>query len=116
MRLLLDANLSPSRVGDPLRELGHDARALAAEPELEGLDDETVLDLAAADRRILVTRNSRDFAPICRTWAEAGRDHAGVILVWSLSSRQFGELVRGVALWLDHIPDESGWTGTVVAL
>lgn len=116
MRLLLDANLSPSRIGDPLRDLGHDVRALAAEPDLEGLDDEAVLELAAADRRILVTRNSRDFAPICRLWAEAGREHVGVILIWSLTTRQFGEIVDGVSEWLGRLASDEAWLGTVVAI
>jgi uncharacterized protein with PIN domain len=96
LRLLLDANLSPTRIGEPLRRLGHDIRALAAEPGLEGLADEDVLELAAAEDRILVTRNSRDSAPLCRIWAEAGRNHAGVILIWSLSSWQFADIVDGV--------------------
>jgi predicted nuclease of predicted toxin-antitoxin system len=116
VRLLLDANLSSRRIGDPLRERGHDVRGVADEPELEGLEDEAVLELAAADERILITRNSRDFAPLCRTWAEAGRDHAGVVLVWTLSHRQHGEILRGVERWLDAIPDASGWRGIVVAI
>jgi hypothetical protein len=116
VRLLLDANLSPARIGAPLRERGHDVRALAAEPELEGLADELVLEFAARDGRILVTRNGRDFAPICRAWAEAGRQHAGVMLVWRFSTRQFGEIVEGVSDWLEQIPAESDWQGTVVAL
>ena len=109
MRLLLDANLSPQRIGDPLRKRGHDARAAAADPDIEALVDEQLLELATKDRRVLVTRNSRDFAPICRLWAEAGREHAGVILVWTLSSRQYGEILRGVDRWLAEIPTARGW-------
>ena len=116
MRLLLDANLSSRRIGGPLREQGHDVRGVADEPDLEGLDDESVLELATQDERILITRNSRDFAPICRIWAEAGRDHAGVILIWSLSHRQYGEISCGVERWLDEIPNAAAWRGTVVSL
>lgn len=116
MRLLLDANLSSRRIGGPLREQGHDVRGVADEPDLEGLDDESVLELATQDERILITRNSRDFAPICRIWAEAGRDHAGVILIWSLSHRQYGEIIRGVERWLDEIPNAATWRRTVVSL
>jgi predicted nuclease of predicted toxin-antitoxin system len=61
VRLLLDANLSPRTIGEPLGTAGHDVRALAAHPELEELADPDVLDLAAAEGRILITRNSRDF-------------------------------------------------------
>lgn len=116
MRLLLDANLSPRRVGEPLRGHGHDVRAIAGEPELEGLDDAAVLELAATDGRILVTRNSRDFAPLCRTWAEAAREHAGVILIWTLSTEQHGKIVRAVERRLVEIPSQPDWRGVVVSL
>ena len=116
MRLLLDANLSPRRIGGPLREQGHAGRGVAEEPDLEGLDDESVLELATQDERILITRNSRDFAPICRSWAEAGRDHGGVILIWSLSHRQYREIIGGILRWLDEIPSAAEWRGTVVSL
>jgi hypothetical protein len=95
---------------------GHDVRALAAEPQLDGLADDSVLELATADRRILVTRNSRDFAPICRVWAEAGREHAGVILVWTLSSRQFSEIAAGIEGWLVDVPRPAAWRGRVVGI
>jgi Domain of unknown function (DUF5615) len=91
-------------------------RGVGDERDLEGLADESVLELAAQDNRILITRNSRDFAPICRTWAEAGRDHAGVILIWTISHRQYGEIIRGVERWLEQIPDAAAWHGTVVSL
>jgi predicted nuclease of predicted toxin-antitoxin system len=116
VRLLLDANLSPRRVGPELRRHGHDVRAVAEDAELEGLDDEQVLELATADGRILVTRNSRDFAPICRRWAEAGRDHVGVVLIWTLSHREFAALVRGIEQRLDEIPTQAAWRGIVVAI
>jgi hypothetical protein len=38
---------------------------------------------------VLITRNSRDFAPIAREWAEARRSHAGLILIWTLDHSQF---------------------------
>ncbi|MEO5575631.1 MAG: DUF5615 family PIN-like protein [Gaiellaceae bacterium] len=116
MRLLLDANLSSKRIGEPLRERGHDVRGVMDEPELEGLADEPLLELAAQDRRILVTCNSRDFAPICRTWAEGGSEHAGVILIWTLSHRQYAEIDRGIDRWLDEISADDHWRGVVVSL
>lgn len=109
MRLLLDANLSPRGVGEPLRTSGHDVRALAEEPALEGLDDPEVLALAAAEGRILVTRNSRDFAPILREWAEAGRSHAGCILIWTLDHSQLANIVSGVARLLAERPKQEDW-------
>ncbi|GEM_PF-818279 len=89
MRLLLDANLSPKRVGAVLGRRGHDVVSLAADAALGALDDPEVLALAAEQRRILVTRNCRDFAPLLREWAEAGRHHAGCILIWTLSHHEY---------------------------
>lgn len=116
MRLLLDANLSVKRIGAPLAARGHDVRGIAEETDLEGLDDESVLELAASDRRILITRNSRDFAPLCRTWAEAGRDHAGVVLIWTLSHHQFSEIVAAVERWLTEVSRAEDWRGLVVSI
>lgn len=116
MRLLLDANLSPRGIGEPLRQAGHDVLALAAEPALEGLDDPEVLALAASESRILVTRNSRDFAPILREWAEAGRAHAGCILIWSLDHSQFSAIVMGLTHLLAQRPDQDDWREITAAL
>ena len=116
MRLLLDANLSSRRIGDPLRRRGHDVRGAAAELDLEGLDDESLLALATSDARILITRNSRDFASICRLWAEAGREHAGVILIWTLSQRQYGEIIDGIEHWLAEIPGGAAWRGVTASI
>ena len=83
---------------------------------LEGLDDESVLELATSDGRVLITRNSRDFAPISRHWAEAGREHAGVILIWTLTPRQFPQVVDGVCGWLAEVPRPKDWHGLVVSI
>jgi hypothetical protein len=116
VRLLLDANLSGKRIGTPLARRGHDVRALGGEADLEGLEDELVLELATAEGRALVTRNSRDFAPIARRWAEAEREHAGMMLIWSFSHRQFAEIVAGVERWAAEIPSQEAWRGLVVSL
>lgn len=116
MRLLLDANLSPRRVGGPLRAGGHDVLALAQDARLEGLDDPLVLELAAEQGRALVTRNSRDFAPLAREWAEAQRTHSGLILIWTLDHGQFGEIVAGVERLIGQWPEEAQWRDLVVAL
>ncbi len=116
MRLLLDAHLSGSRIGDPLRAAGHDVLVLAERPDLEGLDDTAVLVLAAVESRVLITRNSRDFAPILREWAELGRVHAGCILIWTLSHNEFGRIVTGVSHVLDSHPDPTSWISLAQAI
>lgn len=116
MRLLLDANLSPKRVGAVLERDGHDVLSLASDAVLGALDDPHVLELAAAERRILVTRNSRDFAPLLREWAEAGRHHAGCILIWTLAHHEFAKIVRSVGRCIDLRPDPAAWVDLTIAV
>jgi predicted nuclease of predicted toxin-antitoxin system len=97
MRILLDAHISGRMVGNALGQDGHDVRALDSEPDLEGLSDPEVLQLAAAEGRVLVTANIKDFEPLLREWAGEGRPHAGVILVpSSVRNEAFGVLISGV--------------------
>jgi predicted nuclease of predicted toxin-antitoxin system len=97
MRILLDAHISGRTVGKALIEGSHDVRALDSEPELEGLSDFEVLELAAAEGRVLVSANIRDFEPILREWAGEDRPHAGMILVpSSVRNEAFGILISGI--------------------
>jgi predicted nuclease of predicted toxin-antitoxin system len=97
MRILLDAHISGRTVGKALVEGSHDVRALDSEVELEGLSDPEVLKLAAAEGRVLVTANVRDFEPILREWVGESRSHVGVILVpTSVRNEAFGVLISGV--------------------
>jgi predicted nuclease of predicted toxin-antitoxin system len=102
LRLLLDANLSPRHVASPLRERGHDVSTLAEDAAYEALSDPQVLELAASEGRVLIARNSRDFAPIARAWTEAQRSHAGLILIWALDHSQFSEIIAGIEHQLDR--------------
>lgn len=90
--------------------------SLAADATLGALDDPQVLELAAGQDRILVTRNSRDFAPLLREWAEAGRHHAGCILIWTLGHHEFGAIIKGVSQLLHDRPDAEQWRDLAVAL
>ncbi len=116
MRLLLDANLSPRGVAAKLREAGHDVLALAEDATFERLPDPQVLELAASEQRVLITRNSRDFAPLARQWAEAGRSHAGIILIWTLDHSQFAEIRASVECQLRQRPSQEQWRDITVAL
>ena len=116
MRLLLDHNLSGRGIGGPLRAAGHDVRALQEEPALEGLDDADVLALAASEGRIVVTRNSRHFAPIAREWAEEGRPHSGLILIWTLDHSRFVEIAAGIERYLELYAREGDWRDLVVGI
>jgi predicted nuclease of predicted toxin-antitoxin system len=116
LRLVLDANLSPKRIGSSLQKRGHDVLSLASDAALGALDDPQVLELAAEQSRILVTRNARDFAPLLREWAEADRHHAGCILIWTLAHSEFGAIIRGVTRLLDDRPDPKQWRDVTAAL
>jgi hypothetical protein len=113
MRILLDTHISGRTVGKALIEGGHDVRALDSEVELEGLSDPDVLELAAAEGRVLVTANIRDFEPLLREWAGESRSHAGVILVpSSVRNEAFGVLTSGVEETLADTGQEE-WVDSV---
>ena len=116
MRVLLDHQLSPSRIGRLLVARGHDVRALAGEPELAGLSDEDVLTLAADEGRILVTRDSRDFDALAREWAESGRAHAGLVLIWTLENHQHAAILSALERLFDLYPGQRAWRDLVVAI
>jgi hypothetical protein len=116
VRLLLDAHVSGPRVGATLRSAGHDVHALDQEPALEGLDDESVLALAAEEQRILVTHNIADFPSILRDWAEQQRSHTGTILVYGIDHSEFGLITAGIERWLSLYPQLASWIDLAVVL
>jgi hypothetical protein len=116
VRLFLDAHVSGRRVGGGLRTRGHDVRALDEERQLEGLPDDDVLALAAAEQRILVTHNVADFPAILREWAEAARSHTGVILVYGIDHNEFDLVARGIQHLLELRPSQEAWLDYAVIL
>lgn len=116
MRLLLDANGSPKGIGSVLQRRGHDVLSLASNAVSGALDDPQVLELAAEQDRIVVTRNCRDFAPLLREWGEAGRHHAGCILIWTLGHQEFGAIINGVTRLLRDRSEPEQWRDLAVAL
>jgi predicted nuclease of predicted toxin-antitoxin system len=115
LRLLLDANLSPRGIAAKLRDSGHDVLALAEDATFEGLPDQQVLELASSQQRVLITPNSRDFAPLARQWAEAARPHAGIILIWTLDHSQFAKIPVGVERQLRQRPSQEQWREITIA-
>ena len=97
MKLFLDAHISARRVAAPLREEGHDVRATDEERELDGFTDEELLSLAAAEGRVFVTFDVKDFPVIARRWAEAGRVHAGCAIVLGIDHGEFGAILAAIA-------------------
>jgi uncharacterized protein DUF5615 len=109
MRLFLDAQISARAVGRPLRDRGHDLRAADGERELDGWEDERLLELAAAERRIMVTFNVGDFARIAGEWAAGERHHAGCLLIVGIDHGEFGLILRVIEAALSNRPDQDAW-------
>jgi hypothetical protein len=88
---------------------------LAEDTTFERLPDPQVLELAASEQRVLITRNSRDFAPLARQWAEAARSHAGIILIWTLAHNQFAEILTGIERQIQQLPSQEQWRDITIA-
>jgi hypothetical protein len=109
MRLFLDAHVSARRIAASLRDAGHDVRAADEERTLDGWEDERLLELAATERRIMVTFNARDLARIAREWAGEGRHHAGCAILVGIDHGEFGVILARLADELTARPDPRMW-------
>jgi predicted nuclease of predicted toxin-antitoxin system len=109
VRILLDAHVSARVIAADLRRSGHDVLALSEDRALQGIDDLQVLALASAERRILVTFNIRDFAPLLREWAEARRPHYGCILVYGLDHSRYRAVLEGLRRLFEERPGSDDW-------
>ena len=116
MKLFLDAHISGPRTARALRDVGHDVRAADEERELDGLADEELLSFAAAEGRIFVTFDVKDFPVIARRWAEAGRTHAGCAIVVGIDHDKFGAILETIASALAARPDGADWTDLTLFL
>jgi hypothetical protein len=74
LRILVDEDAQSQRLVARLRKAGHDV-STAKEAGLEGSPDLALLQRAAAEGRVLLTRNTGDF----RELHGAGVPHAGIL-------------------------------------
>ena len=109
MRLFLDAHVSGRVIARALRDRGHDVRAANEERALDGWEDARLLELAAAENRIMVTFNVRDFPRIVGEWAAAGRHHTGCLVIVRLDHREFGAILRVIEAALATRPQQEAW-------
>jgi hypothetical protein len=110
LRLFLDAHISARCIAAPLREQGHDVRVAAEERELDGLADEQLLELAANEKRVMITFDVKDFTVIARRWAEAGRTHAGIGIVVGIDHGDFGAVLDVLTRELAVRPGQTAWS------
>lgn len=109
MRLLLDAHVSGRVIARALRERGHDVRAVNEEPQLDAWEDEPLLELAAAEVRIMITFNVKDFPRIVGQWAAAGKHHAGCLILVGIDHGEFGLILRVIETALTARSDQAAW-------
>jgi len=101
LRLLLDEHLSPD-VAEGLRRINRSiVVSWLAQWEggrFLGLPDDLLLREAAAQRLTLVTYDRKTIPPLLKAWAEAGRDHGGVVFIddKTIPSSDFGGLIRAL--------------------
>jgi nucleoside-diphosphate-sugar epimerase len=107
--LFLDTHVFGPKIARALRERGHDVRAADEERDLDGIEDEHLLELAADDGRVMITFDVKDFTTIARRWAEAGRTHAGLGIVVHADQREFGTIVDAVCRELHARSTQSSW-------
>lgn len=106
----------PPALAEDLRRRGHDVAAVSERPELRGMDDEPLLDVAATEQRMLVTENVVDFPEIVAARRTEQRSHSGVLLVpartFPRTERGLGLLARGLDAYLGrHSGDETPFDG-----
>jgi len=100
LRLVLDEMYSDT-ISSELRKLGVDAISIHDRPKLEGSSDEEVMRVAIAERRVLVTNNVRDYAPLVEEFGLRGEMHFGVVFTddatFSRTRDGIGTLVQALA-------------------
>ena len=109
IKLLLDEHIWTGLV-EVLSQQGYDVIHIA-QTNHRGIDDESLLALAAGENRAVLTNNIRDFAPLVAYWYENGREHSGVILS---IQRPPGELLKQTknllaALSPDELKNTARW-------
>jgi len=101
LRLLLDENIHAG-VLTGLQKLGVDV-VHARDVGLQGCSDIQILDTSVDERRILVTRDIRDFIRLARFFTSTRREFLGVLLVpSSFSEKEPAPLIRAIRVWIQQ--------------
>jgi hypothetical protein len=120
LKLLLDEHLSPV-IAASLRRRDRKivvfSMAEWEDTNFLGQEDAACLRQAAVQKLTLVTYDRRTIPPLLKDWAEAGRQHAGVIFVdeKTISQADIGGLVQSLGVLLKEARDWD-WTDRVCFL
>jgi predicted nuclease of predicted toxin-antitoxin system len=106
-RLLLDEMFSPALAAE-LSKLGHDATAVADQPDLRSKSDEEIFAWASTQQRWLLTENVKDFRLIMLRALQAGPLGCGLLFTsrrtFARSRKNSGSLIRALDAWLTAGP------------
>lgn len=104
-------------VAEALRDLGHDAAAVA-ERGAFGEPDMAQFARAIHEQRALVTYDLRRFGPLADAAFVAGRDHCGIVLIHpdSIPGADVGRLIRALEALLREHPDPDALKNQVIFL
>jgi len=105
-RFLLDEHIS-RRVAEEAFKRGLDVRSVDGDPRLAGQEDLVIFREAIREKRILVTYNNGDFAPLLGDMVKAGEEVPGVVFVdeATISNSDIGGLTKALlklAKWIER--------------
>jgi len=109
VRLLLDEHYADA-IAQQLR--GNDLDVMTvSELQMKGTDDEPLLELAASDRRALLTNNVGDFIALHSRWMAAGCSHFGLLFTDDAAMPRdrgtIGRYVRALAAFMGTRPGDA---------
>ena len=94
------------KVARARRERCHDVTTVSERADLRGADNRELLEIAASERRALVTENVRSFLPLVRE-----REFSG--LVFARRRAAIGKVVEALESFLDGRPAEHALRGQI---
>lgn len=115
MKALLDEHFS-FQIAKLLRDRGLEVEAIVERNDLMEAPDGEVMEVAAREKRAVVTNNIKDFRKIASERLVEGRGHAGLVLVPSSRGRRrdhIGKLADAIEALMrahpDRVPDTEHW-------